>query len=92
MDAILAQIAANASNNIAILLLVAGFIGFYRLYREERKLEREARSADAAKCAAATDRQTEAVMENAMVIREHARVMVDLRIALERRSGKGENS
>ncbi len=82
MDAIIGQI-VNAGN-IAVLVLMAGCIGLYRMYRDERRQEREARTADAEKCAAATDRQTEAV-------RELATVLVDLRLQMAaKRSGKGE--
>lgn len=66
------------AGNIAVLVLMVGCGALYKMYREDRKLERDARTEDAKVCAASTDRQTEAV-------RELTKALVDLRLDSARR-------
>lgn len=68
MDAFLDKIVST--ENLAILVLMVVCIALYRLYREERTLDRDARKADVLQFAAVTDRQTEAIKELTKVLTE----------------------
>lgn len=71
MEQILGGIATSGNLAVLVLVLVCG--GLYKMLREERTLEREARKEDAKHCAEATDRQTDAVLEL-------TKVLTDLRL------------
>ncbi len=61
MEALIAQIATTG--NIAILVLMVGAGALYKMLREERALERQARKDDAIIGADSTNRQTAALAE-----------------------------
>lgn len=76
MEALVAQIAT--AGNVAVLVLMVGCGALYRMLKEERGLDRTARTADAVHCAGATDRQTQAVLEL-------TKVLVELRLDMATR-------
>jgi hypothetical protein len=71
--------------NIAISIMMAGCIGLYRMLKEERILERQARKEDAVHCAEATNRQTQAV-------KELTNVLIELRLDTAQRKQNVRNA
>ena len=68
MESLVAQIVT--AGNLAVLVLMVSCLALYKMLREERNLERQARKEDAVHCAEATNRQTVAVQELTKVLTE----------------------
>lgn len=68
VDGLIAQIATTGNLAVLVLMVVCG--GLFKMLREERALEREARKEDATRYAEASDRQTSATVELAKALNE----------------------
>ena len=66
------------AGNLAVLVLMVGCLALYKMLKDERILERQARKEDAVHCAEATNRQTQSV-------KELTNVLIELRLETAQR-------